>query len=183
MRRPALPTLCLIIFAVQCVGVAAVADNSSAPPGLVDPFGYCNRVGTIDEPFGGGSPVPEVLMQYVRAAIGLSADAPLTPHSYYWRCMDRAVFICAIGANIPCNTKADRAERNAGADNYCHENQNAESVPAYATGHNGIYEWSCRGGKPVRWKLFAKLDRRGYRAEFWHRVMPLSHAPNGDDKE
>jgi len=171
MRRLALPILGLIIFALQYVGSgAAAAGNSSAAPSD-DPFGYCFRVGTIDEPIGGGSPVPAVLLQYLRTAIGLSAVAPVTAQGFYWRCMDRAVLVCAIGANIPCSAKADLAERNVGADNYCSENHNAESVPAYATGHNSVYEWSCSGGNAVRGRLFVGIDRRGYRVDFWHRVL------------
>jgi hypothetical protein len=170
MRRLAFPILGMISLVIIYLSSAAAIDNSGAPLDTEDPFAYCLRVGTIDVPMGGASPVPAALMQSLRAAIGLSADAPLTPPSYYWRCMNRAVFVCAVGANIPCDTKADRAKRNLGADNYCRENHNAAFVPAYATGHRSIYEWSCAGGNSVRGKRLVKLDARGYRIDFWHRV-------------
>jgi len=171
MRRLAFPILGMISLVIIYVSSAAAIDNSGAPLDTEDPFAYCLRVGTIDEPIGGGSPVPAVLLQYLRTAIGLSAVAPVTAQGFYWRCMDRAVLVCAIGANIPCSAKADLAERNVGADNYCSENHNAESVPAYATGHNSVYEWSCSGGNAVRGRLFVGIDRRGYRVDFWHRVL------------
>jgi hypothetical protein len=171
IRRLAFPVLAMVSFIVACASGAATASNrSDTPPDTEDPFAYCLRVGTIDAPMGGASPVPASLLQYLRAAIGLSSDAPLTPQSYYWRCMDQAVFVCAVGANIPCDTKADVAKRNLGADNYCRENPNAAWVPAYATGHNGIYEWSCLGGNSVRGKRVVALDARGYRIDFWHRI-------------
>ena len=170
MRRLAFPILGMISLVIIYVSSAAAIDNSGAPLDTEDPFAYCLRVGTIDEPMGGASPVPAALMQSLRAAIGLSANAPLTPRSYYWRCMNRAVFVCAVGANIPCDTKADRAKRNLGADNYCRENPNAAFVPDYATGHRTIYEWSCAGRISLRGKRLVKLDARGYRIDFWHRV-------------
>ncbi len=174
MRCLALPALGMISFNVACVSSAGAAiDKSLTLVDTEDPFAYCLRVGTIDQPAGGGSPVPTSLLQYLRAAIGLAPDAPLTPQSYYWRCMDRAVFVCAVGANIPCDTKADSAKRNLGADNYCRGNPDAARVPSYATGHNAIYEWSCAGGISVRGKRFVKLDARGYRIDFWHRVRRL----------
>ena len=171
MRRLVFPILSMISLIVAYVSSADSAiDNSDTLRRTEDPFAYCLRVRTLDEPMGGGSPVPTALMPYLRAAIGLSADAPQTPQSYHWRCMDRAVYVCAVGANIPCETKADRAKRNLGADTYCRENPNAAFVPAYATGHNTIYEWSCAGGNSLRGKRYVKLDARGYRIDFWHRV-------------
>ncbi|MFZ1099341.1 MAG: hypothetical protein WAN26_08045 [Steroidobacteraceae bacterium] len=148
----------------------ATATGKPGIAGLEDPFAYCARVNTIDTPLGGASPVPLALAPFLRKTLGLSADAPLTPGEYFWRCMDGAVYVCAIGANLRCDVKADRAERNSGADNYCRKNPNATFVPAYAIGHNTIYEWSCSAGNAVRGKRTIKLDHRGYRADIWYRV-------------
>jgi hypothetical protein len=173
MRRPAFSILALISLAVLYAHSSAGAvENPNTPPAAEDPFAYCLRVETIDTPIGGGSPIPTALLPYLRAAIGLSSNAPLTRQSYSWRCMDGAVFICAIGANIPCQTKADRARRNSGAERYCRENPNAPVVPAYATGHSGIYDWSCSSGHSVRGKASVTLDRRGYAVKFWYRLSP-----------
>jgi hypothetical protein len=76
-------------------------------------------------------------------ALGLPDGRDFRPESYYWRCMNRMVFVCAIGANIPCGAKADLAKRNLGADKYCQDNPEATFVPAYATGHETLFAWSC----------------------------------------
>jgi hypothetical protein len=135
-----------------------------------DPFAYCSRIGTIDKPSGGASPVPTVLAPYLARALGLSADSGFRPETYYWRCMNGAVYVCAVGANIPCDAKANRSKRNFGAEKYCQENREASVVPAYATGHGGIYAWSCSLGSAVRGKRMVKLDGRGYRIDIWHQV-------------
>jgi hypothetical protein len=146
----------------------------AAPPGIGDAFAYCTHVGTIDKPSGGFAPsvVPPSLEPRVRPALGLSADAVLPPGSVYWRCMDHAVYVCAVGANIPCGAKADRAKRNPGAENFCRQNPDEAAVPASATGHSTIYDWRCSAGHAVRGKQVFKLDRRGYQTAFWHRVSP-----------
>jgi hypothetical protein len=160
----------LTAFGILCLEHAATAIAQPGAPGTDDPFAYCARVGSVDTPVGGGSPVPLTLTPFLRTTLGLSAEAPLVPKNYFWRCMDGAVYVCAIGANQPCDAKADRAKRNSGADNYCRENRDATFVPAYATGHNSIYEWSCSAGAAVP-KRAIKLDRRGYRADIWYRVL------------
>jgi hypothetical protein len=153
-----------------------IAIGEPGISGVKDPFAYCARVNTMDTPPGGASLIPHALAPFLRRALGLSADAPLTPGNYFWRCMDGAVYVCAIGANLRCDTKADRAKRNAGANNYCGANLNAKFVPAYATGHDTIYAWSCSADSAVPGKRTIKLDRRGYRADIWHRVLPYHPA-------
>jgi hypothetical protein len=75
-----------------------------------------------------------------------------------------------VGANLPCQRKANRSKRNAGADNFCRDNRDTASVPAYASGHDTIFDWSCAAGLAVRGRAVAKLDRRGYRIDIWYRV-------------
>jgi hypothetical protein len=147
----------------QCLA----ADLGTTPS---DPFSYCSTIGNIDTPVGGASPTPVALEQYLRTALGLPANSAPAPEHYYWRCMDGAVYVCATGANIPCDAKADRAKRSRGAENYCRENRDAAVVPAYATGHATIYDWTCSAGRAVRGKQVAKVDARGYRADIWYRV-------------
>jgi hypothetical protein len=173
MRCFTFPILALISLTALYTGSDATAgEKPNGAAATDDPFAYCLRAGTLDTPDGGGSPIPAALLPYLRSAIGLSAAAPLTSQGYYWRCMDGAVFVCAIGANIPCRTKADRAKRNSGAEYYCRENPDAETVPAYATGHNSIYDWNCSAGHSVRGKVLLTLDHRGYPVNFWHRLSP-----------
>jgi hypothetical protein len=170
MRRSLSMIAMLAVLVILSVTRAITVAGTLSAPVVADPFAYCARLGTLDTPLGGASPVPRALLPFLRTALGLSAEAPLTSQSYFWRCMDGAVYVCAVGANLRCDVKADRAERNSGADNYCRENPNATIVPAYATGHNTIYEWSCSAGNAVPGKRTIKLDRRGYRADTWHRV-------------
>jgi hypothetical protein len=133
-------------LAILLPGPALPADSTASGQSL-HRFAYCARVGTMDTP----------------------TRNKARPGSY-WRCMDGAVYVCEVGANIPCDSKADRATHNAGADNYCRESRDATTVPAYATGHQTIYEWHCAAGLAVRGRPTAKLDRRGFRTDFWHRI-------------
>ena len=84
--------------------------------------------------------------------------------------MNGAVYVCAIGANLPCCAKAERRKRNIGAEKYCQGNPAASVIPAYATGHGGIYDWSCSLGTAVRGKRIVELDSRGYRIDIWQQV-------------
>jgi hypothetical protein len=166
-----LPTRCLIFL--SCLDASQrcfAADIGSTA--LSDPFAYCAAARNIDTPVGGASPIPAALKPYVAGALGLSPDSAMTPGNYYWRCMSGAVYVCAVGANIPCGAKADRARRNLGAEYYCRENRDAIFVPAYASGRASIYSWSCSAGQAVPGKSLAKIDKRGFRVDFWYRVNP-----------
>jgi hypothetical protein len=53
-------------------------------------------------------------------------------------------------------------------------------VPAYATGHETLFAWSCSHGRAVPGKPMARLDPRGYRIDIWHKVVrdpPVVGAP------
>jgi hypothetical protein len=139
MMRWSLLLGCLAFVASLGVGNGSVAANIAATANS-DPFAYCSHIGSIDKPAGGASPIRIALKPYLGRALGPPADVELTRKSYYWRCMDGRVYVCAIGAYIPCGAKADRAKRNLGADKYCQENREAAFVPAYATGHHSIYD-------------------------------------------
>ncbi len=167
-RMRLLTLYALVLLATFADGRPAMAN--SLPAVAADPFGYCARIGTIDTPAGGASPVPPSLEPRVRAALHLAADAPFKPSMFYWRCMQGAVYVCDTGANIPCETKANRAHHNAGAEEFCRTHTDLASVPAFATGHATVYAWSCVAGHAVRGKVLAPLDRRGYRSDFWHRI-------------
>ncbi len=78
--------------------------------------------------------------------------------------------MCARGANIPCDTKADRAKLNRGAAEYCRENPDAKEAPAYATGHRTIYRWRCVAGNAERGPAISSVDRRGFRSDNWYAV-------------
>lgn len=178
MMRCSWSRLCAVIAAFFFVGNRSVASDVVASA-TSDPFGYCSAIGSIDTPAGGSSPVPTALKPFLSRALGLSAGRGFSPESYYWRCMNGMVFVCAIGANIPCGAKADLAKHNLGADKYCQDNPESTFVPAYATGHETLFAWSCSLGHAVPGKRIAKLDARGYRIDIWHKVLrdPLLRDP------
>jgi hypothetical protein len=158
-----------VLVAFFLIGNRSVASDVVASA-TRDPFAYCSMIGNIDRPAGGSSPVPVALEPFLSNALGLPSGLEFRPESYYWRCMNGMVFVCAIGANIPCGAKANLAKRNLGADNYCRDNPEATFVPAYATGHETLYAWSCSHGKAAPGKRTVKLDPRGYRMDIWHKV-------------
>jgi len=177
--RPFESLLTRLLPSISGVGALAIAWLASVPPavaapavrGQLDPFRYCARVGTIDAPEGGATPIPSALEPFVRRLLGLAADAPLAAGSAYWRCMDGAVYVCATGANVPCSAKANLATRNPAADDYCRSNPAATDVPAYVTGHDRIYDWRCSAGTAVHGPPTVTLDRQGYRTDIWQRVI------------
>jgi hypothetical protein len=163
-----------MLFAIA--GAVLAKPALAKAPGFVvsDPFAYCERAGTDDRLSGAASApsdrAAKILEPYSRTAFGLPAGAPIPAGSLFWRCMQGKVYVCVVGANLPCGAKADRAKRNSGAEAYCRENPGAPDVPAFAAGHETIYSWRCAAGKAVRGAPTAELDRRGFRRDLWHMI-------------
>jgi hypothetical protein len=82
------------------------------------------------------------------------------------RCMDGRLLACFTGANLPCE-KMSTARDNPGAVAFCRANPEADAVPAFATGHDTIYGYRCRSGRPDITGTVFPLDRRGFAAELW----------------
>ena len=141
------------------------------PQANADPFTYCGRVGTDDRV---GLPADRqavvLLEPYMHAELGLPPNAPLVVSSIFWRCMDAKVYVCAVGANLPCASRANQAKRNRGAQSFCGEHPDAADVPAYAVGHDSLYTWRCVAGRAVRGAPAATMDRRGFRTDIWHQL-------------
>ena len=166
-----LPIRCLVFLLCLDAGRHCfAAEVVATAPG--DPFAYCAAIRNIDTPVGGATPIPAALEPLVIGALGLPAAFAVVPENFYWRCMSGAVYVCAVGANIPCSAKANRARQNLGAEHYCRENPEATFIPAYAVGHESIYHWSCSAGHALLGKLWAKIDKRGFRIDFWYRLNP-----------
>jgi hypothetical protein len=161
-----------MLFAIcaAVMGKTALAMDSGTE--VSDPFAYCERAGTDDRLGGAGSTTSDaegkILEPYLRAAFGLPAGAAPPAGSLFWRCMQGKVYVCIVGANLPCASKADRRKQNPGADAYCRENPDAPDVPAFATGHETIYSWHCAAGKALRGAPIGEFDRRGFRRDLWH---------------
>ena len=75
-------------------------------------------------------------------------DSPAVRGAAFVRCVGRKFMACSIGANLDC-FKADRRHALPGATAWCRENPGSKGIPTSATGHDTIYEWSCKGRRVV----------------------------------
>ena len=147
-------------------------DSTAAPSGgdakFTDPFAYCSAVGTIDAPDARytGAKLPDTVAKGLRKAAGLSSDAPM--HGAFWRCAEGKVKVCYVGANLPCQSKADTSKTPSAAINdFCKANANIDVVPAVVTGRATVYEWICRNGTPQVGNQLSKVDKQGFFADIW----------------
>jgi len=168
--------LLLLIAAntISCSATAVVSTPSAtqATP-FADPFAYCAAVGTIDAPDAryAGPKVPDVIAKGLQKAFNAPPDAPLDVfvRNSFWRCMDGKVVACSVGANIPCEGKADMSKTpNEGMTNWCESNPNAEVIPAAAAGRETVYEWRCVNGAPQIVRQVFTPDARGFISSFWY---------------
>ncbi len=130
-----------------------------------DPFAHCAAVGTI------GTPGPEYTGPQVpeSAAKGLQTtmNAPHTPLSVlesgsYWRCMDGSVYTCVVGANLPCEAKANTDQTPTQEEmDYCQQNSASDFIVAAVTGRETVYEWFCVDGAPRMVKQLFQPDAQG----------------------
>jgi hypothetical protein len=173
----------LIACATQAVPQGDITLAASPAPGLgqqatfTDPFAYCSALGTIDAPDARytGPKVPEVVAQGLKKAFGAPVDAPLGPflHNTFWRCMDGQVYACTVGANLPCQERADTSRwPTEGLTNFCHDNPHAEVIPAVATGRATVYEWKCDNGVPAIVRQVAQPDAQGFLSHIWYAIAP-----------
>ncbi|MEM9684139.1 MAG: hypothetical protein AAF942_12795 [Pseudomonadota bacterium] len=124
-----------------------------------------------------GAAIPTTLFPGIRRAAGLSPSVPdgVVAAGSRWRCMGGSVYACFVGANLPCDEKADLSRTPSGSvAQYCTANPTAAVVPMAAAGRATVFEWRCRKGVPVIVRQFAKADARGFIAGIWH---PVSSAP------
>jgi hypothetical protein len=91
--------------------------------------------------------------------------------STYFRCFERHVLICNLGANLPCG-KGNASRRLPAADTWCAGHADSDFIPMYVTGHDTIYQWRCAGKAAAVTGTPLALDRRGFIARFWKRVVP-----------
>src|SRR5262245_13157192 len=101
-------------IAIVQLAVMLVAGCASEPGQAArydDPFAYCAAVGNVDAPDAryAGPVMPVAIAEGLRRAFRAPADAPLEmfTRSSFWRCMDGKVYACSVGANLPCQARAD----------------------------------------------------------------------------
>jgi hypothetical protein len=176
------PTLLLVgAILAGCGATPVPAATSAAAPtpttaDYSDPFAYCAAVGTADSPGSNyvGAKVPESVARGLQKAL----NAPDTPIEVLesgssWRCMDGSVYGCFVGANLPCDAKANTDRTPAqGETDYCQQNPNADFIPAVVTGRETVYQWRCLNGVPDIVKQLTQPDARGFLSDIWHRISP-----------
>lgn len=175
---------CVFADGSQCEEWALMRNECTPGQSLAaftDPFAYCAAVGTIDAPdarYTGEQPPPAVIAG-LRAAFNAPADTPadLYKEGTFWRCADGQVKACFVGANLPCEEKADLSETpNEGTISFCKENPNADVVPAVATGRATVFTWRCVNGAPEKGDQVFQADAQGFIADFWYVIEPSTTA-------
>jgi hypothetical protein len=172
----------LLLFAlVSCSAPAAaggpVLAANATPASFSDPFTYCTSVQNADTPDAGytGPKMPDTILKGLKKASGASSDAPdeMFTRGGFWRCMDGKVYACFVGANLPCESKANIDKTPTAADqDFCKANPSADFIPAAVSGHDTIYAWACKDGKAEIAKQVFQVDKRGYIAEIWYLINP-----------
>jgi len=164
----------LLLAFASLSGCAAAAGPMATPPAAAysDPFAYCAAVGTIDAPDATytGLQVPQSVAEGLQKALN-APDTPLEmlQNGSSWRCMDGEVYACFVGANLPCEARAntDRAPTQEEID-FCKQSPNSDFIPAVLTGRETVYEWRCRNGAPEIVRQVFQPDAQGFLSEIWY---------------
>jgi dipeptidyl aminopeptidase/acylaminoacyl peptidase len=169
-------TLLLVGAVLVGCGTTPAPATTATPATYTDPFAYCAAVGTVDTPGSNyvGPKVPESVAQGLQQAL----NAPDTPidvlqNGSFWRCMDGSVYACFVGANLPCEAKAntDRTPTQEEID-YCQQNPNSDFIPAVVTGRETVYEWRCLDSAPAIVKQPSQPDAQGFLSDIWYKISP-----------
>ncbi|MGB8643616.1 MAG: hypothetical protein WCF84_00120 [Anaerolineae bacterium] len=155
--------------------VPATIAPTQTPAALTDPFAYCAAVGNIDTPDARytGPAMPDVIPNGLNKAMGTSMPLEILSKQSFWRCMDRKVYACAVGANLPCEEKADASKApSAAMADFCKANPNSDFIPAVVTGRATVYEWKCVSGAATIVKQLVQPDARGFHSDIWYVINP-----------
>ena len=175
------PRRMALIFGLALATAILAACGATATPAVTptattysDPFTYCTAVGTVDTPGGNytGPKAPESVAQGLQVALN-APDTPLNvlENGMSWRCMDGSVYACFVGANLPCDAKANTDQTPTQAEiDYCIQNPNVDFIPAVVTGRETVYEWRCTDGAPEIVQQIYHPDAQGYISEIWYKV-------------
>ena len=166
-------SLSLILAACQQTG-----QSSSIPADatFTDPFTYCAAVGSITAPDARytGINVPDAVIQgYLTAANLQNTTEPMDQlrAGTFWRCMDGKVYACNVGANLPCQSKANTDSTPTSTMNdYCAANADADFIPENVTGHETIFSWKCTGTTATMDKQIDKADADGLLSSIWYEL-------------
>lgn len=172
-------SLCQLADGQSCEQWALYRGSCELKAEIKEPFEFCATIGdtsvlpAADE--ASRRLLPQALLAPMREQGLVKTDQPeefqLAAH---WRCMDSAVYVCPIGANLPCGEPANLSQTpSAAMQEFCVANPASEGIPAYITGRATIFQWSCADGVAVAGKQQFTADAHGYLAEFWYRLENL----------
>ena len=156
---------------------AAGSDVTPTPAAFADPFVYCAAVNTIDSPDARytGPQVPDVIINGLRKAFNAPSDTPsdVFARGTSWRCMGGRVYACFVGANLPCESKAntDRTPTQPEKD-FCAQNPGSDFIPTVVTGRETVYEWHCVNGEPQIARQLTQPDGQGFLSDIWYAISP-----------
>lgn len=151
MRFPSTGTG-LLSAAVFVAAVMPVQSAAAEQP-------YCPDVGHRSP-----GKVPAGLMAAVAKTFQIDNGA--VRDAAFVRCDGSKLLGCYVGANLDCD-KADTRRTLPGATAWCRENPRSTGIPMSATGHDTVYEWSCKGRRAVAGKAIVTVDPQGYIAGNW----------------
>ena len=142
---------------------------------FTDPVAYCECAGTIDAPDARykGEKIPAAMMGKIRKTMDLAPDVPdyYITLSTFWRCMDKKVYICMTGANLPCQEKADTGRSpSEPMKEFCRDNPDSDFIPATVTGRSTVYDWKCSGSQPAISKQVSFPDKKGFLSDIWYEL-------------
>lgn len=162
----------------QAPAVVAADQGAGGLQHYDDPFSYCRALGTLDRPderYAGPNPPPAVIAGLIKS-LGVAHPGSRSSafvRGIYWRCMDGAVYACSVGANLPCESRADTNRvPTKGEQQYCGSHPRSSFIPMYVTGHATVYDWRCEGVEPVAGKQLSQVDARGFIAGIWYEIPP-----------
>ena len=150
------------LSATLALGLGLLAFGTQAET----PSRLCARVGTDDT----ARSVPASSAAAVNRLFRTRMPASVIEKTTVFRCFDSHVLVCTASANLPCG-KASLSGSKPGATAWCHEHPDTASIPAFATGHDTIYEWHCRGGQAEALRPIDQVDARGFFTRYWKQLQ------------
>jgi hypothetical protein len=152
----------LPLILLSALAILAAPAAYAEPPAAV-----CAQHGTDDRL----RPVPESLAGTVNEVFGTAIPPAMVAATTVYRCADGLVQLCTTGANLPCGPANTSRTPSPGEVAWCNEYPKSAFIPAAATGHDTIFEWSCQNGAPQITRQILDVDARGFIAQFW-KPMP-----------
>lgn len=168
----------LSLLGLSLLACSNVSVKSATQETYTNPYKYCAAVEQIDAPdsrYTGPEITDELFRDYlITLGLDLNGDySDIFRKMTIWRCMDKKVYVCNFGANIPCNSKANIDKNPTRKMNdFCKQYPDEPGIPMSVTGHNVIYHWRCVNENPEILDQISAVDKAGYPANLWQLVEP-----------